>query len=160
MKRLVARLYRRLPLPNWLEAWLIRRVTPAFLVGVVGVVINERGEILLLEHVFHRYYAWGLPGGWLERGEAPDQALRRELREEVGLEVEIEALLAIETDAETRQRQLEIGYLCRPAGRPTRLSYEILSACWVEPGELPGPIPPFQQKLISCLFERETRDEG
>jgi 8-oxo-dGTP diphosphatase len=74
LKRLVARLYRRLPLPYLLQAWLVRRITPAFLVGVAGVVLDERGQILLLEHVFHRYYTWGLPGGWMDRGESPQEA--------------------------------------------------------------------------------------
>jgi ADP-ribose pyrophosphatase YjhB (NUDIX family) len=147
MKRLVARLYRRLPLPYWLQAWLMRRVAPSFLVGVAGVVLNERGEILLLEHVFHRAYPWGLPGGWMARGESPAQALRRELREEIGLEIEVERLLAIEPDSDPHY--LQIGYLCRTLGQPDRLNYEILSVRWVAPGDLPGPIPPFHQELIA-----------
>ncbi|MCP4519860.1 MAG: NUDIX hydrolase, partial [Delftia sp.] len=73
MKHLVARLYRRLPLPYWLQAWIIQRITPALRVGVAGVVLNQRGEILLLEHVFRRAYPWGLPGGWMARGESPSQ---------------------------------------------------------------------------------------
>jgi mutator protein MutT len=147
LKRLVAHLYRLLPLPYWLQFWLIRRIAPTFLAGVVGVVQNERGEILLLEHVFHRHYVWGLPGGWLDRGESPAQALRRELREEVGLEVEIEALLAVELD-ET-PRQLQIGYLCRALGQPTHLNHEILSARWVTPDDLPDPLLPFHRALIA-----------
>jgi len=147
LKRLVAYLYRRLPLPYRLQVWLIRRMTPAFLVGVVGVVLNERGEILLLEHVFHRVYPWGLPGGWMDRGESPDQTLRRELREEVELEIEIGELLAIEPDDDSHS--LQFGYLCRALGQPGRLSYEILSARWVSPDDLPVPLPPFHHALIA-----------
>lgn len=158
MKRFIARLYRRLPLPYFLEAWLIRRLVPSFLVGVAGVVRNERGEILLLEHVFHRHYVWGLPGGWLDRDEAPDEALRRELHEELGLEVAVKELLAMEPRIDSHQRQLQIGYLCRPKGRPTRLSREILSARWVAPEKLPGTIPPFHQALISRAVARDGGD--
>lgn len=151
-KRLLARLYRRLPLPYCLQAWIMRRVAPTFLVGVAGVVLNERGEILLLEHVFHRLYPWGLPGGWMARGESPAQALRRELHEETGMEIEIEALLAIEPDSDPRC--LQIGYLCRALDQPARLNYEILSARWVSPGDLPGPIPPFHHVLIAQTLGR------
>lgn len=147
LKRLTARLYRRLPLPLWLQSWLIRRIAPTFLVGVVGVIQNERGEVLLLEHVFHRHYVWGLPGGWMECGESPAQALRRELREEVGLEIEIETLLGVEPDETLRQ--LQIGYLCHALGQPTHLSHEILAARWVTPDDLPDPLLPFHRALIA-----------
>ncbi len=152
VKHLIARFYRRLPLPYWLQAWLIRCITPALRVGVAGVVLNERGEILLLEHVFHRAYPWGLPGGWMARGESPAQTIRRELREEIGLNVEVESLLAIEADSDPHY--LQIGYLCRALGQPARLNYEILSTRWISPDDLPGPIPPFHQDLIaqSCNF--------
>ena len=96
-------------------------MTPAFLVGVVGVVLNERGEILLLEHVFHRAYPWGLPGGWMDRGESSDQTLRRELREEVELEIEIGELLAIEPDDDSHaarwaSRAVSAMRFCLPVG--------------------------------------------
>jgi len=153
LKPLVARLYRRLPLPYRLEKWLIRRLTPTFLVGVAGVVRDERGQILLLEHVFHRYYVWGLPGGWVGRDESPAAALRREIREETGLEVEIVALLAVESDRDPSR--LQIGYLCRPLGQVTHLNREILSAHWRPPADLPGPLPPFHCALIARIASGE-----
>jgi ADP-ribose pyrophosphatase YjhB (NUDIX family) len=54
-------------------------------IGVCAIVRNQRGEILLVKHTYR--YDWYLPGGGLRRGEAPAEGLRRELREEVGLEL-------------------------------------------------------------------------
>ena len=151
IKSLIARLYRRIPLPYRLELWLIRRLTPSFLVGVAGVVRDDRGYVLFLEHVFHRYYVWGLPGGWVGRGESPAEALRREIRQEVGITVEIEALLCIAPDRDPRRNWLQIGYLCRPLGQIAHLNHEILSARWFPPDDLPDPIPPFHCALIERM---------
>jgi len=57
---------------------------------VVGVVENDAREILICKMPRHRGVfpgQWGLPGGGIEEGETVEAALRRELREEVGLEV-------------------------------------------------------------------------
>jgi 8-oxo-dGTP pyrophosphatase MutT (NUDIX family) len=100
----------------------------------------------------------------MDRGGSPQEALRREVREEVGLEVKVEALLAIKPGDDPRQ--LQFGYLCRlrrreqaALGTFTHLSREILSARWVSPApdDLPDPIPPFHQALIARAVERERR---
>ena len=57
---------------------------------VVGVVQNKAGEILICKMPRNRGVfpgQWGLPGGGIEEGETVETALRRELEEEVGLEV-------------------------------------------------------------------------
>ena len=61
---------------------------PAFRVGVLAIVVPPDGGVLLLRHRFRAGRPWGLPGGWLEPGEAPVDGLRRELGEELGLAVQ------------------------------------------------------------------------
>ena len=63
-------------------------VAAAFPVGVIGVLLDEIGErVLLVEHIFHTFRPWGLPGGWIARGEDPARTAEREYREETGLHV-------------------------------------------------------------------------
>lgn len=55
----------------------------------VGVVINDRGEILVAKRLPHQHQGdcWEFPGGKIEPNESVHEALKRELYEEVGLEV-------------------------------------------------------------------------
>lgn len=65
----------------------IRRVVgnqPLILVGVAVAVINERGELLLQKRSDG---IWGVPGGFMELGESTEEAGRREVLEETGIEV-------------------------------------------------------------------------
>ncbi len=130
----VAGVVRRAP---WLmliarQVWRWRQAK--FSAGVVGVVLNEAGEILLVEHVFHPYTPWGLPGGWVERGEDPAQTVQRELCEELQLAVEVGPVLLVKPDP---HQHLDIAYLCYPLNEVGRLSSELLGYQWLRPEQLP-----------------------
>jgi ADP-ribose pyrophosphatase YjhB (NUDIX family) len=66
------------------HAW--RRWRKAPIVGVSVIITNLSGDVLLLKHSYGPE-VWGLPGGGLARGEDPIEAARREVREELGLEL-------------------------------------------------------------------------
>jgi ADP-ribose pyrophosphatase YjhB (NUDIX family) len=64
------------------RAWWF--VTRPFSVGVLALVVDDEGRILLVEPSYRS--GWYLPGGGVRRKEGLDDGLRRELREEVGVE--------------------------------------------------------------------------
>jgi 8-oxo-dGTP diphosphatase len=107
---------------------------PKYTLGVVGVMFNAEGQVLLVEHVFHPRKPWGLPGGWIERNEPPAEAVCREIQEELKLNTEIGSLLLIEI---TEGSHLDIAYLCHPTGNIGTLSNELLDYRWVAPSDLP-----------------------
>lgn len=62
---------------------------PEFVHIAVGVLANDRGEVLICQRPPHKLYPgeWEFPGGKVEAGEKVEVALRRELREELGIQV-------------------------------------------------------------------------
>lgn len=85
MNRLFYWLWRTLPLPKPIQGLLMWLINPKFVVGTAILVFNDCGEILLFKHTYRKKYLWGLPGGYMARGENPDQTIQRELLEESGL---------------------------------------------------------------------------
>ena len=72
-------------------------------VAVYGICLDPSGRVLLVRAAAYLTVAgdWFLPGGGIDHGEDPATALRRELREETGLEVEVGALLGALSDVFT-----------------------------------------------------------
>ena len=63
-----------------------------------GCIFNENGEVLLQKRADCN--KWGFPGGAIELGETPEMAAKREVKEETGLEIEVQKLIGIYTDSD------------------------------------------------------------
>jgi len=155
-KDLAGAIWRRTPAR--LKKWSVRFTQARFTVTAGAIITNSEGRVLLLHHRFRPGSGWGIPGGFIKRGEEPDEALRRELREEVGLE--IEHLSLFQTRAFGKARQLEIVFRCRARGETEQLSFEIKRLGWFDPHELPKELPRDQAQLIKLAVAdgAETRD--
>jgi ADP-ribose pyrophosphatase YjhB (NUDIX family) len=107
-----------------------------------AVVTDDQGRILLARRageVFRGY--WDLPGGFLEEGEHPLDALRRELREETGLEVEPESLIGIWMDrygdAVDAHATLNLYWRARVVAGEAGAADDVSELRWFEPDSLP-----------------------
>ncbi|MGH9932917.1 MAG: NUDIX hydrolase [Pyrinomonadaceae bacterium] len=141
--------------PKALRRWTVRLSHPRFAVTAGAVVTDRRGRVLLLKHRFRPGAGWGMPGGFIEHGEQPELALRRELREEIGLEVE--QLKLFTTRAFKKPKQVEIVFCCQAVGDPDQLSFEIQEAVWFLPSEFPEELPPDQSELIKRALNDGAR---
>lgn len=110
------------------------------------MLFDDEQQILLLEHVFRADNGWGVPGGFVANGELPEEALRRELREEVSIEIDDVQLLFVRTLGFIKQ--VEIYYRGRVIGNPKVSSFEIKQARWFALNELPAELSKDQRRLI------------
>ena len=109
----------------------------------VGAVVLDRDRVLLVRRAREPLKGvWSIPGGRLEVGETLAAGLRREMREETGLDIEIldrvEVFERIMRDGGGRVQYhyVLIDYLCEPAGGVLRAGDDVDDARWVEHGSL------------------------
>lgn len=146
----IAALLLRFPFLSSGLRFVARQLHGRFSAGVVGVVLNTRGEILIVEHVFHPESPWGLPGGWLHQREAPTVALERELLEELGIMVEVGKPLLVSTGYSSTNH-IDISFLCRTDSDAIALSSELLDFRWVPPEALPR-MNPFHTASVAATI--------
>jgi len=146
----VAFIVRKAPWTVRLGRLLWRLGQAKFSAGVVGVIFDEEGRVLLVEHVFHPYAPWGLPGGWVDRGENPAHAVQRELREELDLVAEVGPILMVEVDY---GNHLDFAYLCYIVGQVGKLSRELLNYGWYDLTDLPH-LQAFHFQAIRSAMEK------
>jgi len=126
--------------------WLLWLTQAKFMVGVTGVVFDERAWVLLLRHRFWPEGSWGLPGGYAHGAERLEDALARELREETGWRIADQRLLRVNSGFRMR---VEVVYTARLAGGDLRLDErEVLAADLFSPDALPSGLLRTHRDLI------------
>lgn len=111
------------------------------LVGVGGVVIHRRRVLLVLRGREPLKGRWSIPGGLVELGEELQEAVRRELKEETGLDVEPQAMIAAFDRIQRAGRRVRyhfviVDYLCRRKGGRLKSASDVVDARWVRREEL------------------------
>src|SRR5436189_989377 len=102
-----------------------------------GTLVTVEGRLLLLRRAIEpRYGAWVFPGGFVDRGEHPEEAAAREAREEAGIEVRIQELLGIFSHPSGSPVVLVVYTGDLIAGQPAALD-ESLEVGTFAPEELP-----------------------
>ena len=113
--------------------------------GADALVQNERGEVLLVRRADDG--RWAMPGGWVDPGETPEQAVVREVAEETGLRVSAPRLL------HTKQRPASVHHTfrCRLDGGELRTSDESLEVAFASPDEVDRWHTDHHERLIAAL---------
>lgn len=132
--------------------------------AVGAVILNLRGEVLLVYNRGHGRSHWSLPKGSCEEGEPLVQTMTREVKEETGLDVEI-AELAFVTEWFVAPRQewfLQFYFHVRVTGGVPAVQAtdeDVTQVKWVAPGEIRRYMNyrPWVEPLFAWLQERRPR---
>ena len=120
-----------------------------FTIGVFGLITNDEGKVLLC----HRtdMDLWNLPGGALEFGEAPWEGVIREVREETGLDVEVESFTGIY--CKPKDDDLVLSFKCKVIGRELTLNDEADRLEYFSMDQIPANTNPKQVQRIQDYFD-------
>lgn len=106
-------------------------------VGVGAVIWNAQGEVLLIQRGRSpREGEWSIPGGKVETGERLQNALRREVREETGLEIEIVDFLDVVELEEDGHHFVLVDFTARHVSGEARAGSDANEVRWVPRAEL------------------------
>ena len=117
------------------------------MLSAVGLCDNDEAA----RHVFHPYFEWGLPGGWLKKDEAPTAGVLRELREETGLTADLGPPVSVSHNL--TPPHIGIAYMGKLNPGDMALSHEIMETGWFELDNLPVPLSPHTQEAIRSAVQ-------
>ena len=152
----VARLLVRVAVGLW---------APRQRLGAIALILDDREQVLLVEHALRVRRPWGFPGGWVERGEHPEDGLARELREELGLAVEVGELLRCAVHGEQADGDgpggLTLVYAARLApgehAAPAARSWELFDAAWLPAADAARRVRAFEAEALAAALQRAPR---
>ncbi len=129
---------------GWEILWLFN---DKYVIGISGVVLDENGCVLLLRHRYWAENSWGLPSGYMRKGETSLEALCREILEETGLVVEVGQLLDIDSGHKLR---IGLTYLATVIGNKDLAldTEEVLEARFFPIHELPDGLIDNHREII------------
>jgi ADP-ribose pyrophosphatase YjhB (NUDIX family) len=126
-----------------------------------AVLFDERGRVLLQRRA--DFNVWGLPGGAVEVGETLDAAVRREVKEETGFDVQVVRLVgAYSEPAQTTVRYpsgdvvhyVSLTFECRVVGGSGVTDRESTAQAWFDPAALPPDVMPEHLERIRDAVAR------
>ncbi len=122
---------------------------------VAGIITDARGRILLSRRTEGRDLAgrWEFPGGKREPGETPEEALIRELQEELGITPEVgAAFINVPQLYPDKRLRLDVRFVTGWQGNPR--GHEGQALAWVAPDKLPRyDMPPADKPVVAALLQ-------
>lgn len=124
--------------------WRVRRPRRS---SVVVIAFDDRDRVLLVRHSYGRK-VWLLPGGGIGRGEQPERAAEREIREELGCAVTDLTLIGESKERIGGSLDAQHLFSARLVGEPVPDMREIVAVALVDPEHLPEPCGAWARQRI------------
>ena len=114
-------------------------------IGVIALIRDEYGKYLIVKRSDDLKYEpgkWAFVGGTVEFGENPKNALKREVMEEVGIEISDIEILNIDhgtflsVDRKIKRHSIHLSFLCKAASDKIKINKEITEFRWLIPKDI------------------------
>ena len=125
----------------------------------VDGVIVEKGKVLMVKRASYPFIeSWVLPGGHVEYGEKIEKAIKREIKEELGISVKIKKIIGVYSDPkrDPRYHTVSVVYLLEKNKDKIRLNYEASEFKYFSFKKLPLKIG-FDHRKILNDFKKSNR---
>lgn len=128
-------------------------------VGVTGAVVRDGKVLFVRRHYEPSKGTWTLPGGFAEHTETLDEAVKRELREETGIEVAVQGVVGVRTRYTEKHGAVLVIFRCELiAGEPHADEYEISAAEFFDAEQIRAlePVFPLSREIGLRVLENDS----
>ena len=109
----------------------------------VGAIVLDGDRVLLVKRAHEPLKGeWSVPGGAVDVGETLEEAIRREVREETCLDIEVGPIVDVldriryDPDGRVKFHYVLVDFVCRPVGGTLQCASDAEEATWAERGDL------------------------
>jgi ADP-ribose pyrophosphatase YjhB (NUDIX family) len=123
-----------------------------YTIGAFAIILDEQDRVLLC----HRrdYDLWNLPGGGVEANESPWECVIREVKEETGLDVQVESLAGVYS--KRNSTDIVFSFICKVIGAKITLTDEADKIEYFAVNEIPHNTSPNQvERIKDILVEKQ-----
>ncbi len=130
-------------------------------VGVTGAVVYNNKVLFVQRNYEPSKGTWTLPGGYAEHTETLDEAVRRELREETGVEIEVKGVVAVRTRYDAKGGGVLVVFRAElVSGEPKADMYETSAAEFLDADQISKLDPVFALSREVALLVLQSDDAG
>lgn len=130
-------------------------------VGATAIIVGPDGLVLVALHRTRPSAPWGLPGGWLHRGELPEDGVLREVAEELDVPVSLDRYVCSyeHWNGRFRPRGLSLAFrlrsLAAPGAEVAPRSWEVAATRWLTPAEAEALLGPDEVRALRLATETD-----
>jgi ADP-ribose pyrophosphatase YjhB (NUDIX family) len=128
-------------------AWFVLRPD---MHGVKGI-LRDADLVLLVRHTYGDRIRWEVPGGHAHPGEPPADAVRREMCEELGVDIAWEPVGLLGAITDHKAERVHCFVAARPEGELRLARGEILEAQWFALDALPAPVGELSLRTLALI---------